>query len=241
MWRCQHKWSACYSPFPSAYWSPKCVAPGTNMPSLPLSSPQSLLMLLELPLLLLDAASITLFLLSHPSPFLRVQSALHLSSSLVLLFTPQFQSLSMTTQIPPPPLTSLSSVRVSPRASRPAATTHDLLILLAATGLPSPPRLTTRICKTFFTHMLTRTVARTHTSTIHTQRGSQQTGEGPTMHSEVHNSILTFSEAWVHSTKIKPHLFSAVRRDVYLALTWNISERSVEYKSFTFGCQNYCM
>ena len=124
----------------------------------PLPSPQSLLMLLELPLLLLDAASITLFLLSHPSPFLRVQSALHLSSSRVLLFTPQFQSLSMTTQIPPPPLTSLSSVRVSPRASRPAATTHDLLILLAATGLPtSPPRLTTRICKTFFTHMLTRT------------------------------------------------------------------------------------
>lgn len=28
MWRCQHRWSACYSPFPSAYWSPKCVAPG---------------------------------------------------------------------------------------------------------------------------------------------------------------------------------------------------------------------
>ena len=40
---------------------------------------------------------------------------------------------------PPPPLTSLSSVRVSPRASRPAATTHDLLILLAATGLPTLP------------------------------------------------------------------------------------------------------
>ena len=192
-------------------------------------------MLLELPLLLLDAASITLFLLSHPSPFLRVQSALHLSSSLVLLFTPQFQSLSMTTQIPPPPLTSLSSVRVSPRASRPAATTHDLLILLAATGLPTLSqheyaKHSSPICS----H------AQSHTSTIHTQRGSQHAGEGPTMHSEVHNSILTFSEAWVHSTKIKPHLFSAVRRDVYLALTWNISERSVEYKSFTFGCQNYC-
>ena len=40
---------------------------------------------------------------------------------------------------PSPPLTSLSSVRVSPRATRPAATTHDLLILLPATGLPPLP------------------------------------------------------------------------------------------------------
>ena len=52
--------------------------------------------------------------------------------------------------------------------------------------------------------------------------------------------ILTFSEAWVHSTKIQPHLFSAVRHNVFLALTWNTSERSVEHKSFTFGCKNYC-
>ena len=92
----------------------KCAAPGTNMPPFP---SQLLLMLLQLPLLLLHAASITLFLLSHPSPFLRVQSALHLSSSLVLLFTPHSKPspLSMTTQIPPiPPPIPLR--RMSPRA-----------------------------------------------------------------------------------------------------------------------------
>ena len=91
---------------------------------------------------------------------------------------------------PPPPLTSLSSVRVSPRASRPAATTHDLLILLAATGLPTLSQ------HEYAKHSSpTCSHVQTHTSTIHTQRGSQQTGEGPTMHSEVHNSILAFSEA----------------------------------------------
>ena len=151
-------------------------------------------MLLELPLLLLDAASITLFLLSHPSPFLRVQSALHLSSSLVLLFTPQFQSLSMTTQILPPPLTSLSSVRVSPRASRPAATTHDLLILLAATGLPSPSH-NTNMQNILHPHAHThsRTPTHQHGHNSHTTWFATNR-EGPTMHSEVHNSILTFSE-----------------------------------------------
>ena len=162
-------------------------------PPSPLPSPQSLLMLLELPLLLLDAASITLFLLSHPSPFLRVQSALHLSSSLVLLFTPQFQSLSMTTQIPPPPLTSLSSVRVSPRASRPAATTHDLLILLAATGLPTLPSLSQH---EYAKHSSPTCSHTQHTSTIHTNnvvRNKQEKGQQ--CMTEVHNSILTFSEA----------------------------------------------
>ena len=90
----------------------------------------------------------------------------------------------------PSPLTSLSSVRVSPRASRPAATTHDLLILLAATGLPSLSQ------HEYAKHSSpTCSHVQTHTSTIHTQRGSQHAGEGPTMHSEVHNSILAFSEA----------------------------------------------
>ena len=152
----------------------------------------------------------------------------------------QFQSLSMTTQILPPPLTSLSSVRVSPRASRPAATTHDLLILLAATGLPSPSH-NTNMQNILHPHAHThsRTPTHQHGHNSHTTWFATNR-EGPTMHSEVHNSILTFSEVWDHSTKIKPHLFSAVRHNVFLALTWNTSERSVEHKSFTFGCQNYC-
>ena len=87
---CKHKWSVRYPALP------QCVLIPLNAPHLALTCPPSpfhpLLILLQLPLLLLDAASITLFLLSHPSPFLRVQSALHLSSSLVLLFTPPFQA-----------------------------------------------------------------------------------------------------------------------------------------------------
>ena len=120
---------------------------------------------------------------------------------------------------PPPPLTSLSSVRVSPRATRPAATTHDLLILLSATGLPSPPSHNTNMQNILHPHAHTH--SRTHTHNV--VRNKQEKGQQCIL-SEVHNSILTFSEAWVHSTKIKPHLFSTVRPDVYLALTWNISE-----------------
>ena len=94
---------------------------------------------------------------------------------------------------PPPPLTSLSSVRVSPRASRPAATTHDLLILLAATGLPTLPSLSQH---EYAKHSSPTCSHTQHTSTIHTNnvvRNKQEKGQQ--CMTEVHNSILTFSDA----------------------------------------------
>ena len=115
-----------YSTLPQCVLIPlTCAAPGTNIPP-----SHRLLMLLQLPLLLLDAASITLFLHSHPPPpfyEFRVPSISPHPSCYFLPLHSKPSPLSMTTQIPPiPPSSSLSAV-CPPGLGR----THDLLILLA--------------------------------------------------------------------------------------------------------------
>ena len=124
---CKHKWSVRYPALP------ECVLIPLNAVHLARTCPPPshplLLLLLQLPLLLLDPASITLFLLCHPSPFyeFRVPSISPHPSCYFLPTHSKPSPLSMTTQIPPiPPSSSLSAV-CPPGLGR----THDLLILLA--------------------------------------------------------------------------------------------------------------
>ena len=153
---------------------PKCGAPGTNMPP---SLPPAATIAATAAITSARSCLYHSFSSVPPLPFLRVQSTLHLSSSLVLLFTPQFQ-------VQPPFHDDPNTPSIPLRCMSPwaAARTHDLLILLAATSLS----LTTPICIAFLGLTTTQDIPQ------QTQVGQQGTIWGG-KHSdryEMHNAKL---------------------------------------------------
>ena len=101
-----------------------CAAPGTNIPPLPPATNAATAAITSARSCLYHSFSSV-----PPLPFLRVQSTLHLSSSLVLLFTHPFQAQPPFHDDPNTPHTPSSSLSAvcPPGLGR----THDLLILLA--------------------------------------------------------------------------------------------------------------
>ena len=115
-----------YSTLPQCMLIPlTCAAPGTNILPLPPAPNAATAAITSARCCLYHSFSSQ----PPPSPFLRVQSALHLSSSLVLLFTHPFQAQPPFHDDPNTPHTPSSSLSAvcPPGLGR----THDLLILLA--------------------------------------------------------------------------------------------------------------
>ena len=146
-----------------------------------------------------------------PLPFLRVQSTLHLSSSLVLLITPQFQAQPPFHDDPNTPSIPLRCM--SPWA---AARTHDLLILLAATSLPHNTNM----------HCIPRL---THTTGQQSPHNTRKQDDMGTMHPEMYNSILKCRMAMAHMAfcnaqchnAFQENWDSSVQKGVTCPLIWH--------------------
>ena len=172
---------------------PKCGAPGTNMPP---SLPPAATIAATAAITSARSCLYHSFSSVPPLPFLRVQSTLHLSSSLVLLFTPQFQAQPPFHDDPNTPSIPLRCM--SPWA---AARTHDLLILLAATSLS----LTTPICIAFLGLTTTQDIPQ------QTQVGQQGTIWGG-KHSDRYNGRYGIPKCTMQNLG----LLSAARRNMSL-------------------------